>query len=285
MQAEIESSIQGCKDDITMLNNEALNMSTMRECEHELRELQPAIESLLRENAQAYKKALKKFRDKFAAEDAERQALYQAWRKENPGKGTMTWGGPETQRLFEQIAKAPETHANVISNMTCSYCKKDHGKPIKQCSGCEMQYYCDKVCQRKAWKAHKKLCRRVDKKPHKKTKEERALATWGQFEAFVESQPDEEEPKFRSKTLRVRIMTLNGTNVVNQPVMKCIDAAGTVRDVFVHPECGAPFLSQLTQGVYLEWKNPRYRKYESQGRSGVRIVKTDVSRIKITPSR
>ena len=44
----------------------------------------------------------------------------------------------------------------------CDYCKAEQSeqkKPMKSCSQCKVAYYCDRECQRKAWKGHKEICK------------------------------------------------------------------------------------------------------------------------------
>jgi hypothetical protein len=43
----------------------------------------------------------------------------------------------------------------------CSFCKlaKDsQRRPLKKCARCQSVFYCDRICQKKHWKAHKKEC-------------------------------------------------------------------------------------------------------------------------------
>ena len=43
----------------------------------------------------------------------------------------------------------------------CSFCSKEYSQQHSnfwQCSGCNVVYYCDKICQRKHWGEHKVLC-------------------------------------------------------------------------------------------------------------------------------
>ena len=47
--------------------------------------------------------------------------------------------------------------------MLCSECDKESDTLVK-CRACKCVYYCDKDCQNKHWKVHKKECRRIKKK-------------------------------------------------------------------------------------------------------------------------
>eukprot|EP00937_MAST-01D_sp_MAST-1D-sp2_P004098 g4098.t1 len=51
-------------------------------------------------------------RDKYAAQEAEKNAVLQQWARNNPGKTRMRLGGAEHQRLFDQFAASAPTVPN-----------------------------------------------------------------------------------------------------------------------------------------------------------------------------
>lgn len=109
-------------------------------------------------------------------------AVASAWSKENPGKTNMEYGGPETQRFFEKIALPPSAAIDRADKFTCSYCSKSSTEKLLVCSQCRNVAYCNKECQKLAWKGHKKVCH-----PKEVTGDEKKTKlplTWEQLEAF-----------------------------------------------------------------------------------------------------
>jgi hypothetical protein len=121
------------------------------------------------------------------ARDAEMAAITAAWSKENPGKTTMEFGGPETQKLYDQFASAPPSASiDRTDKLVCGYCGKSSTERLMLCSRCKAVAYCDKECQLAAWKGHKKICKpkTVDGESTEKTKQPKLPLTWEQLEAF-----------------------------------------------------------------------------------------------------
>lgn len=46
------------------------------------------------------------------------------------------------------------------TGLTCDDCGKPDSPwiPLKKCAKCKRAFYCDRECQKKGWKAHKKVC-------------------------------------------------------------------------------------------------------------------------------
>ena len=122
------------------------------------------------------------------ARDAEMAAITTAWSKENPGKTNMEFGGPETQKLYDQFASAPPSASiDRTDKLVCGYCGKSSTERLMVCSRCKDVAYCDKECQLAAWKGHKKICKpkTVDGEFTEKTKRPKLPLTWEQLEAFA----------------------------------------------------------------------------------------------------
>ena len=78
-----------------------MNRGYLRRAEEKLRRLEQAGEDV--------QTAIRKATETQNASEMQRMALMQAWAKQNPGKRTMEFGGPETQKLYDQIDKLTET--------------------------------------------------------------------------------------------------------------------------------------------------------------------------------
>ena len=83
--------------------------------------------------------------------------------------------GSEVSKVRAITDKAEKAKAKVSSSekhksqtdaitIFCSYCgsspSKDD-KPFSRCSRCKKVYYCSVKCQKKDWKKHKKVCKKV----------------------------------------------------------------------------------------------------------------------------
>lgn len=123
------------------------------------------------------------------AHDAEMAAIANAWSKQNPGKTSMDFGGPETQKLFEQYAAAPPSaEIDRVDKRVCGYCGKSSAEKLLLCSQCKSAVYCGKECQKLAWKGHKKFCQATGNGNNTTTgggtKQPKLPLTWEQLEAF-----------------------------------------------------------------------------------------------------
>jgi len=217
--------------------------------------------SLLDANA-----AMRKALEKEHKSKMELEAVKQAWAKENPGKRVMEYGGPDTQRLYDQVASAPVLSAknkDRVDLHTCSYCGKASVEILSECERCRHACYCNRDCQVKAWKAHKSVCVRVKEEP-KSLK----IITWKQVEAH-EGLPVEK------KTLEVRAIV---NESLTRQVFSCKDREGTVHRVAAYTNSRS--IPGLEQGAILRWKNPRFH-YFMDGSAGARIEEEDLENIKI----
>ena len=78
---------------------------------------------------------------------------------------------PDEVRRIVDAEEAPlreggnEFQSDRMQLRTCSLCgvQEPALRTFKACARCEEVYYCGKDCQKKDWKAHKKVCRTKDK--------------------------------------------------------------------------------------------------------------------------
>ena len=53
-----------------------------------------------------------------------------------------------------------DSSKNKLNGKRCNYCNKIDGK-LKTCTRCKQAFYCSKKCQKKDWKNHKKVCKKI----------------------------------------------------------------------------------------------------------------------------
>jgi hypothetical protein len=58
-------------------------------------------------------------------------------------------------RKLEALKRSKHKAAQRLHKHWCAYCGK-YGDRLQRCGGCTRAYYCDTMCQRKHWPAHKK---------------------------------------------------------------------------------------------------------------------------------
>eukprot|EP00980_Cylindrotheca_fusiformis_P015541 scaffold4424_cov102-Cylindrotheca_fusiformis.AAC.1 len=208
--------------------------------------------------------ALQEAMDAERAKKMENQALAQAWSNQNPGKTTFELGGPEHQKLYDQVIATPTSSKNKSELYTCDYCKKSSAEKLALCARCKMISYCSKECQVAAWKAHKKVC-----VPWTGTKEPKVLyLTWDEVEAHGGA-------PVTGKVLEVRAIL---DESMMRQVFSCKDRAGKVRRIAAYTNSrGIP---SLKQGSIIRWKNPRFYHF-MDGSSGGRIEEEDLEDITI----
>ena len=230
-----------------------------------LKKVEKEIASLKSESqGQEFEAAASKAAQKFANEDAERLAIAQAWKKENPSKHSMSYGGPETQRLFDQFASAP---ANIptSNHLTCSFCRKNSTTPLMKCAACRNAYYCDKDCQKQGWRGHKLECA----KPDNETKKKKYVSvSWSQLEKF-------QGQSTNGKALVVKV--LSGESFTRQ-VLSCKDSEGVVKRIAAYTD--SRHIPGAVPGAVLRWANPRFH-YFADGSDGARIEQEDLANITI----
>jgi hypothetical protein len=70
------------------------------------------------------------------------------------------YGKEPTDKNFERVyADSKITNFVPTYDNWCLYCDNKSAK--MRCSGCRHVYFCNPECQKKAWKIHKKHCKRV----------------------------------------------------------------------------------------------------------------------------
>ena len=67
--------------------------------------------------------AMRKAMEETNKAEMEQNALLQGWSKQNPGKTRFEMGGPETQKLYDEILANPSVKTNRSEAFTCDYCK------------------------------------------------------------------------------------------------------------------------------------------------------------------
>ncbi len=194
-------------------------------------------------------------------------AITGAWRQQNPTQKTMEYGGAETQRLYEQFAAAPMERNGLPNKRTCSYCRKASATPLKACSRCKAAYFCDRTCQKQAWKGHKLVCKDKDDKAGRK-KPARLPLTWAQLEAFgPQGAPG------REIVLRVLV-----DESMMRQVLQCKDNDGVVKRVAAYTD--ARCIDGAVPGAVLRWRNPRFHHF-MDGSDGARIEQEDLENVMI----
>ena len=53
-----------------------------------------------------------------------------------------------------------DSSKNKLNGKRCNYCNKIDAK-LKKCTRCKQAFYCSKKCQKKDWKNHKKVCKKI----------------------------------------------------------------------------------------------------------------------------
>lgn len=211
--------------------------------------------------AKAWKKAV----DAQERQQLENLSIARAWKDLHPDQNVMEFGGAESQMLYEKFAATPNYSGDGRVDLhTCSYCHKISMEELKFCARCKKVVYCNRACQKNAWKAHKKICNKSDT-----DKVKSARLTWDQLEAL------EGEPA-TGQTLEVRAML---DESITRQVFRCKDRNGVVRRVAAYTNNGR--IQGLVPGAVLQWKNPRFH-YFMDGSSGARIEEEDLVNIKIS---
>ena len=61
------------------------------------------------------------------------------------------------EKQYKSVSSAQESEKNVFMKMDCAVC---NAPDAKRCAGCGQVAYCGVECQKEAWKAHKRSCKR-----------------------------------------------------------------------------------------------------------------------------
>ena len=92
--------------------------------------------------------AVQKAQEKAMQKDVEMQAIYAAWKKENPNKEVMEYGGEDFARLYEQVcAKPPSSAKDMPDKRMCAWCDAASNVKLMACGACKRVYYCSKDCR------------------------------------------------------------------------------------------------------------------------------------------
>jgi hypothetical protein len=75
--------------------------------------------------------------------------------------GSMSLGGSAVERKNNETKPTAKNGTNPTKKL-CSACGKE-SDALKKCNGCKCVWYCDKDCQNKHRKEHKKECKRIKK--------------------------------------------------------------------------------------------------------------------------
>ena len=220
----------------------------------------------LKEQGEDVDAAMKKAIEVEQQKEMEKMALMQAWGRQNPGQNVMEFGGAETQKLFEQFAATPNREGSSrVDLRTCAYCHKASVEELKFCARCKKVSYCNRNCQKSAWKAHKKVCNKTDIDDEEV---KAARLTWDQLEAFQGEPTD-------GQTLEVRAIL---DESVTRQVMQCKDHNGVMKRVAAYTNSRS--IPGFEPGSVLKWKNPRYH-YFMDGSAGARIEESDLVNVSI----
>ena len=77
--------------------------------------------------------------------------------------GSMSLGDAVERTVGESETKNEDADTNETpTKKLCSKCGKE-SDTLKKCTACKCVWYCDKDCQNRHWKEHKKECRRIKK--------------------------------------------------------------------------------------------------------------------------
>ncbi|GMH74787.1 hypothetical protein TrRE_jg4954 [Triparma retinervis] len=154
--------------------------------------------------------------------------------------------------------------------LKCSWCRKVAGtEKFSKCSRCRKVYYCGKECQTKAWKGHKKVCRRPAGDAPKRKK---LSLTWEQLEAYGMGIPA--DGKFIELTVIKDETLMRGM----RQVMGCRDRDGITKRIACYNNDQS--LAGFEIGKTFKWKSPRFH-YFMDGSSGARVEEKDVVNISI----
>jgi hypothetical protein len=235
-----------------------MNREYLRRADEKLKRFEDAGEDV--------QSAMRKAIEETNKMEMEQNALMQGWSKKNPGKTHFEMGGPETQKLYDEILANPSVKTNRSEAFTCDYCNKSATVKLMLCSRCKKVSYCKKDCQVAAWKAHKKLCVPINEE----AKIPKTLPlTWKEVEAHGGA-------PVSGRRLEVRAML---DESVMRQVFSCKDRSGVIRRIAAYTNSrGIP---GLKQGSILRWKNPRYYHF-MDGSSGARIEEEDLVNITVT---
>jgi hypothetical protein len=235
----------------------AQNNELLREADEKLKRFQEAEQDV--------RGAMERALDNLPMHQVNRDALVQAWSKQNPGKPNFEVGGKETQELYDQFVAGPSAKDNRAEKSTCNYCNSTSTKKLMLCVRCRKVSYCNRNCQKAAWKAHKLQCKPLDPA----VKDPKTLnLTWDEVEAY-------QGAPAQGRTLEVKAVL---DESMMRQVIACKDRVGAVRRIAAYTNSRR--IPGLKQGSILSWKNPRFH-YFMDGSSGARIEEEDLPNVTV----
>jgi hypothetical protein len=209
--------------------------------------------------------AIRKAIDVERSSELENEAIMQAMARKNPGQTQFELGGEESQKLYDEFVRAPDSKANRADYYTCAYCGKTGTKKLLQCSRCKKVSYCGKECQLAAWPTHKKNeCVKIK---NSETELKKQSLTWEQVEAH-QGQPAKG---------KLQVRAIKDESMMRQ-VFQCRDRVGMCRRIAAYTDSRR--IPGLKVGATLTWKNPRFH-YFMDGSSGARIEEEDLSNVTV----
>lgn len=245
----------------------------LRDNEDGLREAREGLEALVRSgdaSQDEVEAALGAAHAKKEGTEAELRAVYQKWREAHPNETTMSFGGAETQRIYDEVAAKPPSAASAkVDKRTCGWCGAASGDRLLVCAQCKDVAYCDRDCQKAAWPGHKIACKKATKADATTAPKGKLPLTWAQLEAIGHG------VAATGKVLEVR--AVEDQSVLRQ-VFACKDRAGDVRRIAAYT--AAKRIPGLASGKVLRWKHPRFA-YFMDGSNGARIEQEDLANIKV----
>ena len=99
----------------------------------------------------------------------------------------MLWGGSYCQKVSVKLRKWEGTEELRQSSVSshgkpqyCIYCQTRNANMLKTCGRCEVVKYCSKMCQRRHYRNHKKICDAIF---HQSNRQKKEVVKRGQYQA------------------------------------------------------------------------------------------------------
>ena len=99
----------------------------------------------------------------------------------------MSWGGSYCQKVSVKLRKQEGTEELRQSSVSshgkpqqCIYCQTRNVNMLKTCGRCEVVKYCSKMCQRRHYRSHKKICDAIF---HLSNRQKKEVVKRGQYQA------------------------------------------------------------------------------------------------------
>ncbi|GMI04115.1 hypothetical protein TrLO_g10889 [Triparma laevis f. longispina] len=152
--------------------------------------------------------------------------------------------------------------------MVCAWCRKAAvgGAPLQKCGRCRKVFYCNKECQTKAWKGHKKVCQPV---VLPKNKKKRLGLNWEQLDKYGRAPAT-------GKFIELKVTQ---DESMSRQVMGCRDGDGIIKRITCYNNSRS--LAGFSIGKTFKWEHPIYQQF-MDGSSGGRVEQEDVQNINIS---